>query len=112
MSWPTSLQAEIAAEFGDVRREYTDGASVFTRRPRPLVFERDARGRFLSGRRGRRLTYRRDLETKRRALAQLGGGQSARAVARELGVNRATVTRWAREEGLTLRRGRRGSVAW
>jgi len=118
MTWK-NLSAEIAAEFHPGVREWQDGTTVFRRvgrEPGKHPYKRDARGRFVSqtGKRRKYRGHRRKPELvalKQQALTRLSK-ESARAVALALGVNRATVNRWAREEGLRLRRGRHGCVDW
>jgi DNA invertase Pin-like site-specific DNA recombinase len=111
MAW-LDLHAEVLSEF--------EPMSLYDPKTFARIFERfgkDAPKR-KPGKRGKYRGHKRDprlVLLKKVALQRLGEGESARAIARLIGVNRATVSRWAKEEGLKLRRnpwGRRGSVNW
>jgi DNA invertase Pin-like site-specific DNA recombinase len=123
VSWPADLTSQVFDEFGSLEMFDVAGRDFLIlrrsgRAKKSPRYDRDARGRFLKGgsrrKRGSYASHARDaryVEMKRMALAQLGKGRSARAVARELGINRATVCRWASEEKLVLRRGGQG-IRW
>ncbi len=119
--WPADLTAQIASEFDHLSTYDPWSLSRPLGGSSQAVFGSDAG---VTRRRSRKARARQPgmLERKAEALRALAAAESARSVAKRLGVNRATVCRWAREAGLVLRRNpwgheaggkrRRSSVDW